>query len=72
MMGIKEAQAHLDQNVLGQLRRGSPGTSILSLAGGVFSATAWPGQRPLPYLAQLGTRKSRLETNTKIGPFQPF
>ena len=26
--------------------------SILGLAGGLFSAVAWPGQRPLPYLAQ--------------------
>ena len=38
---IKEAQSHLDQNVLGQLRRGSLGLDS-GLSGGLFSAAERP------------------------------
>ena len=42
---MKDAQAHLDQNVLGQLRRGSLGLDS-GLSGGLFSAAGRPCQRP--------------------------
>ncbi len=44
---MKDAQTHLDQNVLGQLRRGSLGLDS-GLSGGLFSAAAGLGQRLLP------------------------
>ena len=44
---MKEVQAQLDQNLLGQLCHGSPG-----LDSGLFSAAARPGQRPFSYWAQ--------------------
>ncbi len=48
-MDIKEArEPHLDQNVLGQPRRGSAGLDSLRLSGGLFSAAIRPGQRPSP------------------------
>ena len=50
---MKDAQAHLDQNVLGQLRRGSLGLDS-GLSGGLFSAAARPPDstrsRPVPKL----------------------
>ena len=42
---MKEVQAQLDQNLLGQLCHGSPG-----LDSGLFSAAARPGQRLFSYL----------------------
>ena len=57
---------HLDQNVLGQLRRGNPQPRFWSLSGGLFSDAARPCQRPAPLLwRKRGTRKSRLETKTE-------
>ena len=44
-MDMKEARPHLDQNVLGQLRRGSLGLDS-GLSGGLFSAAGRPCQRP--------------------------
>ena len=56
---------HLDQNVLGQLRRRSPGLDSGPLGWPLFPPPAWPGQRPLPIWRKLGTRKSRLETKSE-------
>ncbi len=42
---IKEAQAHLDQNVIARYAAVTR-ASILGLSGGLFSAAARPGQRP--------------------------
>ena len=50
-MDIKEAQAHLDQNVLTGYATVAP-ASILDTSGGLFSAAARPGQRPFSPLAQ--------------------
>ncbi len=50
---------HLDQNVLSQLRRRSPGLDSGPLGWPLFPPPAWPGQRPLPYLAQ--TWHSKIE-----------
>ena len=38
---------YLDQNVLGQLRRGNPDLNLV-LSGGLFSAAVRPGQRLAP------------------------
>ena len=56
---------HLDQNVLGQLRRGSLGLDS-GLSGGLFSArrTALSAARH-PIWRKRGTRKSGLETNAE-------
>ena len=61
---IKEAKAHLDQNVLAGYATVAQ-VSILGLSGGLSSAAARPGQHPLPIWRKRGTRKSRSETNPK-------
>ena len=48
-MDIKEAGPQLDQNVLGQLRRGSLGLDS-GLSSGLFSAAGRPCQRPATLL----------------------
>ena len=55
---IKEAQAHLDQNVLARYAKVAQ-VSILGLSGGLSSAAARPGQRPFSYWAQ--TWHSKIE-----------
>ena len=61
---------HLDQNLLGQLRGASPSTSILGFSGSLFSRRPHsPGQLPSRIRGKLGTRKSRLETNTENEAF---
>ena len=55
---IKEAQAHLDQNVLARYAEVAQ-VSILGLSGGLSSAAARPGQRPFSYWAQ--TWHSKIE-----------
>ena len=55
---------YLDQNVLGQLRRGNPDLNLV-LSGGLFSAAVRPRQRPSPIWRKRGTRKSRLETKSE-------
>ena len=54
----KEAQAHLDQNVLARYAAVAR-VSILGPSGGLFSAAARPGQRPFSYWAQ--TWHSKIE-----------
>ena len=56
---------HLDQNVLGQLRRGSLGLDS-GLSGGLFSAARKvSGQSPLPYLAQTWHSKIEIRDQTR-------
>ena len=62
---LRRPGPHLDQNVLGQLRGSSPGLDSEPLGRPLSPPPVWPGQRPLPNLAQRGTRKSRLETNAE-------
>ena len=61
----KEAQAHLDQNLLARQTTVAL-ASILDPSGGLFSDAARPCQWPRSRLwRKRGTRKSRLETNTE-------
>ena len=46
--GIKEAKAHLDQNLLDQLRRGSPDLDCGPLGWPLFHCRTAPCQRPAP------------------------
>ena len=63
--GINEAQAHLDQNVLCQLRHDSPGLDSGSLGWPLFGGrTALPAAH-FPLWRKRGTRKSRLETKAE-------
>ena len=56
---LRRPGPHLDQNVLGQLRGSSPGLDSEPLGRPLFPPPAWPGQRPLPNLAQ--TWHSKIE-----------
>ena len=61
----KEAQAHLDQNVLACYAAVALAL-ILDSSGGLFCDAARPCQRSAPPLwRKRGTRKSRLETNAE-------
>ena len=62
---IKEAQAHLDRNVLGQLRRGSPGLDSGPFGRSLFRRCTALSAARSPLWRERGTRKSRLETNTE-------
>ena len=63
---MKDAQSHLDQNVLGQLRGSSPGLDSGPPRVGLFSDAGRPCQRPAsPLWRKRGTRKSGLETKTE-------
>ena len=70
--GFPVRAPHLDQNVLAGYAAVAL-ASILDPSGGLFSDAARPCQRPaLPFGRKRGTRKSRLETNPKMRPVQPF
>ena len=56
---------HLDQNVLGRLRRGSPGLDSGPLGWPLFHCRTAPGQHQLPIWRKLVPRKSRLETKSE-------
>ena len=55
----RKSGPHLDQNVCWGSYAAVAPASILGLSGGLFSAAAGPGQRPLLYLAQ--TWHSKIE-----------
>ena len=56
---LRRPGPHLDQNVLGQLRGSSPGLDSEPLGRPLSLPPVWPGQRPLPNLAQ--TWHSKIE-----------
>ena len=56
---LRRPGPHLDQNVLGQLRGSSPGLDSEPLGRPLSPPPVWPGQRPLPNLAQ--TWHSKIE-----------
>ena len=60
----KEAQAHLDQNVLARYAKVAQ-VSILGLSGGLFSAAARPGQRLFSYFAQTWHSKIAIRDETR-------
>ena len=64
-----EVRAHLDQNLLGPLRRGSPGLDSGPFGCPLFGCRKAPSQHPLPIWRKLGTRKSRLETKIENEAF---
>ena len=62
---IKEARAHLDQNVLGQLRHGSPGLDSEPLGWPLLRRRTARSAARHPIWRKRGTRKSGLETNAE-------
>ena len=69
---IRRPGPQLDQNLLGQLCHGRSGLDS-GLLGGLFSAAARPPvSARYPLWRKLGTRKSRLETNTENEAFSAF
>ena len=60
-----EVRAHLDQNLLGPLRRGSPGLDSGSLGWLLLGGRTARSTPVLLFGRKLGTRKSGVETNTE-------
>ena len=56
---------HLDQNVLGQLRRGNLSLDSEPLGRPLFRCPEGPGQSPLPYLAQTWHSKIAIRDETR-------
>ena len=64
---------HLDQNVLGQLRRGSPGLDSGSLQLPLFCRRTMPRSAPTPLFgANLAFENRDQRRNPKTRPFQPL